>query len=167
MSLVAALHGLLLHIGTIDMLCCAGGGGEGAGGNGGNSGSGSGSTSLVGDKQNDKKKLAPVSITLVSFAVSRKAYTKVHVPPHTHYRCHPTRQEAFQAVVQWSVPRLCRCCILTFVVLLTLYLGTSAGQLARTQVYWQMPDEQRLCCLTVDSPVCQGVRREDWPSCQV
>lgn len=80
MSLAAALlHGLLLHVGTIDMLCCAGGGGggEGAGGNGGSSGSGS--TSLVGDKQNDKKKLAPVSITLVSFAVSRKAYTKVHV----------------------------------------------------------------------------------------
>lgn len=53
-----------------------GSGGGGAGGNGGNAGSDV-SNALVGDREKDKKKLAPVSITLVSFAVSRKAYTKV------------------------------------------------------------------------------------------
>ena len=54
------------------------GGGNGGGGPGGNGGSGASnpSNALVGDR-NEKKKLAPVSITLVSFAVSRKAYTKV------------------------------------------------------------------------------------------
>lgn len=52
------------------------GGGGGSGGHGG-SGGGSASNALVGDKKDEKKKLAPVSITLVSFAVSRKAYTKV------------------------------------------------------------------------------------------
>ena len=55
--------------------CTGGSGGGGSGGNGGNSGSAA--STLVGDRQNEKKKLAPVSITLVSFAVSRKAYTKV------------------------------------------------------------------------------------------
>ena len=53
-----------------------GSGGGGAGGNGGNAG-GNVSNALVSDHEKDKKKLAPVSITLVSFAVSRKAYTKV------------------------------------------------------------------------------------------
>lgn len=53
-----------------------GSGGGGAGGNGGNAG-GNASNALVGGREKDKKKLAPVSITLVSFAVSRKAYTKV------------------------------------------------------------------------------------------
>ncbi|KAL3130825.1 hypothetical protein ABBQ38_000160 [Trebouxia sp. C0009 RCD-2024] len=52
------------------------GGGGGSGGNGGNHG-GSASNALVGDRQDEKKKLAPVTITLVSFAVSRKAYTKL------------------------------------------------------------------------------------------
>ena len=56
----------------------AGGGNNGgdAGGNGGSGGS-SGSDPLMGDDRKERKKLAPVSITLVSFAVSRKAYTKV------------------------------------------------------------------------------------------
>lgn len=53
-----------------------GSGGGGAGGNGGNAGSNV-SNALVGDREKDRKKLAPVSITLVSFAVSRKAYTKL------------------------------------------------------------------------------------------
>lgn len=57
-----------MHVGS--------GGGGGSGGNGG-SGGGSASGALVGDRKDEKKKLAPVSITLVSFAVSRKAYTKV------------------------------------------------------------------------------------------
>lgn len=60
-------------------LCSMHIGSGGGGGSGGNSGSGGGSASgaLVGDRKDEKKKLAPVSITLVSFAVSRKAYTKV------------------------------------------------------------------------------------------
>ena len=52
------------------------GSGGGSGGSGGGGG-GSASNALIGDKKDEKKKLAPVSITLVSFAVSRKAYTKV------------------------------------------------------------------------------------------
>lgn len=58
--------------------CHTAGGGNGGGGPGGNGGSGANnpSNALVADR-NEKKKLAPVSITLVSFAVSRKAYTKV------------------------------------------------------------------------------------------
>ena len=63
-----------MHVGS--------GGGGGSGGNGGNGG-GSASGALVGDKKDEKKKLAPVSITLVSFAVSRKAYTKVRGFTHT------------------------------------------------------------------------------------
>lgn len=53
----------------------SGGGSGGSGGGGG--GGGSASNALIGHKKDEKKKLAPVSITLVSFAVSRKAYTKV------------------------------------------------------------------------------------------
>lgn len=54
------------------------GGPGGRGSPGGNGGAGASSSStLVGDHRDSKKKLAPVTITLVSFAVSRKAYTKV------------------------------------------------------------------------------------------
>lgn len=62
-----------------------GGGGGGAGGNGGSAGSNA-SNALVVDHEKDKKKLAPVSITLVSFAVSRKAYTKVSAHCLRHQR---------------------------------------------------------------------------------
>lgn len=70
-----------MHVGS--------GGGGGPGGNGGNGG-GSAPGALVGDKKDEKKKLAPVSITLVSFAVSRKAYTKVEdfTQTHTHTHSH-------------------------------------------------------------------------------
>jgi len=61
---------------TLFLSTGGGSGGGGAGGNGGSAGSNI-SNALVGDHEKDKKKLAPVSITLVSFAVSRKAYTKV------------------------------------------------------------------------------------------
>lgn len=59
-------------------------GSGGSGGSGGNGGSGGGSASgaLVGDRKDEKKKVTPVSITLVSFAVSRKAYTKVEASQH-------------------------------------------------------------------------------------
>lgn len=52
-----------------------GSGGSGGGGNGGNGGAGS--TSLLAADKDEKRKLPPVTITLVSFAVSRKAYTRV------------------------------------------------------------------------------------------
>ncbi len=73
-----------------------GSGGGGAGGNGGNAG-GNVSNALVGDHEKDKKKLAPVSITLVSFAVSRKAYTKVGVRA-LHTTAHSDGQNAAQLV---------------------------------------------------------------------
>ena len=55
---------------------CVPGGHGGGGGNGGSGGSGSTSLLAV-DSKDEKRKLPPVNITLVSFAVSRKAYTRV------------------------------------------------------------------------------------------
>lgn len=54
----------------------AGGHSGSGGGSGGNGGAGSASL-LAADGKDDKRKLPPVTITLVSFAVSRKAYTRV------------------------------------------------------------------------------------------
>ncbi len=79
-----------------------GSGGGGAGGNGGDAG-GNVSNALIGDREKDKKKLAPVSITLVSFAVSRKAYTKVGAGS-VHTTAHGDGQTAGQSVLMSCKP---------------------------------------------------------------
>ena len=95
--LIKATPRCACQMGIVFLGTGGGSGGGGAGGNGGNAGSNV-SNALVGDREKDRKKLAPVSITLVSFAVSRKAYTKVGAGS-LHNTAHGDGQTAGQSVL--------------------------------------------------------------------